>query len=550
MVDGLAIDVESEVPDELQLARKRTELKRLLEEKKRRQAVSLAEFIRQAWPIIEPATELLWNWHIDVICDDLEVISDALDKKNPAPLEPIRETVNMPPRYMKSNIITVMWPVWEWGPRGLPWSRFLFGSYAEKLSTKHSVDRRTIIESRWYQERWGHVFRLSSDQNVKTEFTNNHRGLMLATSINGGKLGRGGHRVVIDDPHDPEKVLSDDIRATDVRRFKQGYSTRLDDKRRGAIVVVMQRLHENDLSAHTEGLGYRKLMLDNPCQEDTVIETRKGRRIERKVGELLWPEREGEQQIAQARKELGPYGFAGQYLQRPSPIGGVIFQRHHWKFYKELPATVDGKAQSIDCAFKGTDESDFVACMVGSFKGANTYIEELIVERLTFNGTKEMIRSQRAKHPDATHIYVEDKANGPAVIDDLKDSIPGLIAVNPEGGKLARAHKASGDVEAGNVWLPVYLDDQGNVIPGREWVFDFIDHAAKFPKIANDDDIDAFTQLIVARRNSAFAILDFMRQEAERHAGRAEPQPDPAPATAPVVEPTPVTVVAAKLLFG
>jgi predicted phage terminase large subunit-like protein len=491
-------------------------LKRLLEEKQRRVcSVSLATFIKEAWHVIEPETELLWNYHLDCICDDLEYISRALIGETPPEL-PIRDVYNVPPRYMKSIAISIMWPVWEWGPFGVPWSRWLFGSYDMGLATDHSVARRTIIESEWYQRRWGHLFTLSTDQNVKTQFANNRRGVMRATSVGGGKIGRGGHRVVLDDPHDPEKILSDDTRERDVRVFRQGFTTRLDDKRRGAIVIVMQRLHEQDISATAESLGYRVVAFDNPCQEDTTITTRAGRVIERKAGEILWPAREDREQVESMRRVLGPFGFAGQYLQRPSPAGGVIFQREWWKFYRVRPAKFDAVAISIDCAFKGTEDSDFVGTVVAGFNGAQTFILEIQKERLTFTGTKSLVETLRARHPGASRIYVEDKANGPAIIDDLKNKIAGLVPVEPQGGKIARAWSASGDVEAGNVLLPEYLDDTGTVLVGREWVAEFIDVTAKFPKVANDDDVDAFTQLIIARRGAFAAILDFMRAEAER----------------------------------
>lgn len=495
-------------------------LRRLYDEKLRRLAEqSLAEFVRQAWPVIEPSTPLVWNDHLDIICDNLEAASDAIDPKLPAPADALRDVTNVPPRYMKSSIITIMWPVWEWGPRGLPHTRWLFGSFNASLATFHSVARRNIIESQWYQDRWSHVFSLSTDQNVKTEFSNNHRGVMLAAGMHGSRLGRGGARIIIDDPHDPEDALSDDVRERDVRRFKQSYSTRLDDKKRGYIGVVMQRLHEKDLAAHCIDLGYRHTKFANPAPPEGLrIVSRKGRVFERAAGELLWPAREDATAVAEARVTLGPYGFAGQYGQEPSPIGGVIFQRDWWKFYREIPAQRDGEAISLDCAFKGKEDSDFVGSAVGAFAGAMTYIEAVDKERLTYPGTKELVRGLRGRFPNASHIYVEDAANGPAIIDDMRSQISGLIAVPPQGGKIARAHSASGAVEAGNVLLPEYLDAQGVVIAGREWVPEFIDRMAKFPRIANDDDVDAFTQLIIARRMSTHAILDFMRSEAEKHA--------------------------------
>jgi len=529
----------------------REELARLLEEKARRAAeASLAEYVRQAWHVLEPVTELLWTPHLDYICDDLEVVSDAIDPTRPAPAEALRDVYNMPPRYMKSSIITVMWPTWEWGPRRLPWTRWLFGSFNASLATFHSICRRTLIESAWYQDRWGHVFTLASDQNVKTEFMNDQRGIMLSTGLHGSRLGRGGARIVIDDAHDPETVLSDDVREADIRRIKQSFLTRQDDRRRGCIIGVGQRLHESDAPAHLLALGYRLSKFENPCAETRTMVSRKGRRYDRVEGELLWPEREGPTEIAEQRRTLGPYGFSAQYGQSPAPVGGVIFQRDWWKFYRQLPGSKDGKAAALDCAFKATADSDYVGSAVGQFTGANTYVLEIGRERLTYPGTKELVRGIRGRHPDASHIYVEDAANGPAVIQDMKDQIAGLIAVPTAGGKIARAHAASGDVEAGNVYLPEYLDDQGVVIPGREWVAEFIDRMAKFPKIANDDDVDAFTHLIVARRNSVSAILEVLRQEAEK-LREVEAQKEAALTVAPAVEtPSPPTTVGILHVFG
>jgi predicted phage terminase large subunit-like protein len=550
-------------------------LRRLLDEKARRACnTSLALFTMQAWHIIEPNTnvnaetgiaEPLWNDHLDVICDDLEAISRDLVSPTP-PATPPHEVFNVPPRYMKSIVISIMWPVWEWGPFACPWSRWIFGSHDAKLATDHSVARRTIIESEWYQRRWGHLFELSTDQNVKTQFSNTRRGTMFSTSVSGAKIGRGGDRIVLDDPHDPEKILSDDIRERDVRIIRQGFSTRLNDKKRGAIVCVMQRLHEQDATSYFITLGYRRVSFPNPAPDEGVrVESRAGRVVERKAGELLWPAREDATAVATMRRTLGEYAFAGQYLQTPSPIGGVIFKRDDWRFYSQLPASYDAKAISIDCSFKAEDDSDFVASLVGIFVGGNTYLVELTKERMTFSGTCEHVKTLRARHPDASHVYIEDKANGTAVIDSMKTKIAGLIAVNPEGGKIARAWGASGDVESHNVYLPEYLDEHGTVIPGREWVADFIENASKFPKVAHDDDVDAFTQLIIARRKGFAAILEVLKQQAAQHLAAVETAIADADAAkreqraervegATAIESTPaaptMTVEAAMTIFG
>ena len=142
---------------------------------------SLPEFVRAAWPVLEPGTPYLSNWHIDAVSEYLEAVTAG---------QITRLLVNMPPRYGKSILITILWPVWEWIRR--PETRWLFASYSGSLSVKHSVDRRTVIRSDWYQERWGDRYRLADDQNAKAEFSNDRRGVMVATSIGGTATGKGG----------------------------------------------------------------------------------------------------------------------------------------------------------------------------------------------------------------------------------------------------------------------------------------------------------------------------------------------------------------------
>src|SRR5262249_45031468 len=158
-----------------------------------------------------------------------------------------RLLVNMPPRYMKSLLISVLWPTWEW--IRCPSRRWIFASYSESLALKHSLDRRTVLQSPWYQSRWGTGVVLAPDQNEKGEFQNTARGHMIATSLGATILGRGGDRIVVDDPHNPTQIESDAQREAAMNAYRYALSTRLDNKKDGAIVVVMQRLHERDLSA-------------------------------------------------------------------------------------------------------------------------------------------------------------------------------------------------------------------------------------------------------------------------------------------------------------
>ena len=220
------------------------------EQLKRAAERSFRAFVRQAWAILEPSTPFLATWHIDLICEFLESVT-AGDIR--------RLVINVPPRYGKTLLVTILWPVWEWLRH--PGNRYLFASYSEALAIQQSRDRRQVIQSPWYQDHWGHRVRLLADENERTAYRNTQRGLMVATSIGGTVTGRGGNRLIVDDPHTPLGVESDALRQRAIDFFHETLVTRLDDKRNGAIIVVKQRLHPHDLTASCLDLGYTHLCL-------------------------------------------------------------------------------------------------------------------------------------------------------------------------------------------------------------------------------------------------------------------------------------------------
>ena len=309
----------------------KTELRRQLQRQdallKKRAEQSLRSFIEQAWHVLEPQTPFVPNWHIDLIVEYLEAVTAGEIK---------RLLINVPPRSMKSLLVSVFWPAWEWLRR--PGGRWIFTSYSDGLSSKHSLDRRTLIQSPWYQSRWGSRIQLASDQNVKGEFQNTQRGVMLATSIGGSVTGKGGNRIVVDDPHNPIQAESDVQREHAVTYFGNTLSTRLDDKKADAIVVVMQRLHHRDLAATCIDLGYTHINLPAEAEAPTtLVMPRSGRIVTRAVGDLLWPEREGRAELDMQKILLGSADYAGQYQQRPAPADGLFFLRPWWRYFKKAP---------------------------------------------------------------------------------------------------------------------------------------------------------------------------------------------------------------------
>lgn len=200
---------------------------------------SLHEFIKQAWHVLEPATEYVDGWHIQAMCDHLEAVTNGH----------IRNLIiNVPPRHMKSLTVSVFWPMWVWTRQ--PATRWLFCSYAQKLSTRDSLKRRRLLQSPWYRQNWGHVFRLTSDQNEKSRFENNHAGYCLATSVDGSNTGEGADIIVCDDPHNVRDRESEIMRENVITWWSEVMSTRLNNPKTGRRVLIMQRLHEGDLCGH------------------------------------------------------------------------------------------------------------------------------------------------------------------------------------------------------------------------------------------------------------------------------------------------------------
>ena len=447
---------------------------------------SLRQYVEQAWPILEPQQTFVPNWHIDLICEQLEAVTAG---------EITRLLVNVPPRYMKSLLISVLWPTWEWIRR--PSGRWIFTSYHESLAAKHSLDRRTVLQAPWYRARWQDQVRLATDQNVKAEFQNTARGVMVATSIGGAVTGKGGDRIVVDDPHNPTQVESDVQREAARTFFSRTLSTRLDDKRHGAIVVVMQRLHEHDLAALCLDFEFTHVRLPAEAEARTVISfPRSHRTVTRDEGDILWPAREGREELARQRRLLGSAAYAGQYQQRPAPAGGAIFERRWWRLYDDPPPRLDDYTQSWDMAFKGGPTNDYVVGLMAGRKGADIYLIDRVKGQWDFTRSCREVLAFRRRYPLTRATLIEDAANGPAIVNTLQSQMTGVIAVKPEGGKLARAQAVTPVVEAGNVYLP-NPRPHGRLIPERAWVEDFLYQCTTFPTGAHDDDVDAFTQLVV-----------------------------------------------------
>lgn len=325
-------------------------------------------------------------------------------------------------------------------------------------------------------------------------------GVMVSTSTGGSITGKGGNRLVIDDPHNPTQAESDAQREQAIDFYRHTLSTRLDDPKRGATVLVMQRLHTRDLAAYCLEQGFTHLCLPALAPaRTTIVFPRSQRSIVREHDDPLWAERQGPAELDHQRRIQGNYGFAGQYQQEPVPRTGGMFEYSWWK-YSNPPPVFDEVVQSWDLNFKAGEGHDFVVGLVAGRKGAYVYLLDRIKGRLSFVETCRAIKQMTAKYPETRRILIEDAANGPAVVDALHAEIPGILAVTPEGGKLSRAAAAQPLVEAGQVFLPHPRFPDGRLRPEFAWVEDFVDTCCAFPKGEHDDDVDALSQLLVYAR--------------------------------------------------
>jgi predicted phage terminase large subunit-like protein len=466
---------------------------------------SFHHFFRHfAWPALLPNVVFVDNWHIHAICEHLEAVKRREIRKL---------VINMPFRQLKSTLVSQAFMAWDWIDD--PSTQYLTASYAKDLATRDAVASRTIVESPRYRQAFGDAFRMASDQNVKTRYENDKGGGRVTTSTDASATGFGGNVRIVDDPVNPRHADSPAHVQAGVEWWKGVISTRANDPMRDVIMLVQQRLNENDTTGHVlkNERGWEHLVLPMRYEpkfaaKPTSIGWKDPRTVE---GELMMPARLDDATVVDIEKAIGSYHTNAQLQQRPEPRGGIIFQRSHYRFWKALPE-LDEVVISVDCTFKALQTSDFVAIQAWGNRGANKYLLKRVKERMTFAGTCDAVRSMHALFEnECIAVLIEDKANGSAVIETLTGSVPGVIAVNPDGGKAARAYAMQPEHEAGNIWLP---DPEVDAT-----IETFVSASSSFTGAegGDDDEVDAMTQYVNWRRvrDKSNGLSDLLRAQAE-----------------------------------
>lgn len=436
----------------------------------------LRHFVRQAWHTVEPATEYQHNWHIDALCDHLEA---ALDGR-------IRNLlITIPPRTMKTLIVSVFFPAWAWIHK--PELRFLYASYAQRVSEEHSVSCRTVIASPWYQERWGHIVQLKDDDNGKQRFGNTQRGYRLATSVGGAVTAYGADILVADDPHNVQQAESAAVREAAVRWWNQSMATRLNNPKTGVRIVVMQRVHEDDVAGSVLARGtYTHLNIPMEYEGDSAPTPIGWKDPRTEPGELLWPERFNEQKIAEFKLDLGSYAYAAQFQQRPAPAEGGIIKRHWFGYYEARHPSATQVVQSWDTAFKTGADHDYSVCTTWAYGPTGVYLMDVYRERLEFPDLVRAVTSQYLRHRPAA-VLIEDKASGQSLIQQVrrKTSVP-TIGVPVVRDKVQRVNEVAPRIESGRVLLPV----------AATWLDETLHELTAFPMAAHDDIVDSVSQAL------------------------------------------------------
>lgn len=496
---------------------------------RRAASASLYEFVKQSWHVLEPGVNFVPSWHIEAICEHLEAVTAG---------EILRLLVNIPPRHSKSTIISVAWPCWELITA--PHQRYLCASYSSSLSIRDNLAARRLIQSPWYQERWGHLYQLAGDQNAKQRFETTKNGYRIATSVGGTATGEGGSRLILDDPHSAKDAQSDAIRESTVDWFNQVWSSRLNDPKRDAMVTVMQRLHERDVSG---------VILDQGGWQHVCIPAEWDGKVRRTIlgpydprtvkGELICPDRFGEAEITSLKNNLGAYGTAGQLQQDPSPAEGGILKTdcfELWPSDKGLPP-FEFILQSYDCAFTERTTGDPTACSVWAMfthEGRrNAMLIDAWDEHLSYpelrtraikdwgteyGGMTKDSPYSRAKRPD--RVLVEAKASGQSLIQDLRLARVPVAGYNPgKADKVSRAHQAAPTLELGLLWVPESGKNKGQPV---SWAATFLRQLAKFPVAEHDDYVDTFTQAVIFLRDSGWFELPVAKDRDEPRLARKE----------------------------
>lgn len=449
----------------------------------------LPSFVRKVFRELSPGTAFDYNWHIDALLHQLELTRTGDTK---------RLIINVPPRSLKSICVSVALPAFILGHD--PSARIICVSYAQPLAAKLSRDFRKVIGSTWYQRIFPHTV-VSKDTEDAIETTRG--GGRLATSIGGAATGFGGGFLIIDDPMKPEEAWSATTRDRVNRYYRETLTTRLDSKLHGVIIIVMQRLHDEDLAGHElreRPDKWTHLNLPAVNSTDRVIQLGGGRTHLWRAGELLHPAREPQSVLDDLRADLGSLAFEAQWLQSPTPDGGHMVKKEHIHLYtRGLNLSMGQIVQSWDTALKGDPSSDYSVCTTWFRRGAEHFLIDVYRKQVTFPQLLTAAQELYQKHrPEA--VLIEDTGSGMSLIQQLRATtgVP-AVGIKPKHDKVTRLSTVLPMFEARQVRLP----------EEETWMPALLQELHAFPLGKHDDQVDSITQYLIWARDRSFGIFDY-----------------------------------------
>lgn len=437
----------------------------------------LQSFIHRSFLHLNPGTPFAMNWHIGAIADHLQQVERG---------GILRLVISLPPRSLKSHCVSVAFPAWALGRN--PSRKIIGVSYAGELSGQHARQNREIMDSAWFRRAFpGTVL---GGKSTEDYFETTRGGSRRAVSTGGALTGMGGNILIIDDPLKSIDALSEARRSEVNSWFSNTLLSRLDDKRTGAIILVMQRQHVDDLTGHLlrdRDHGWTHLCIPAIAERREYYLLPRSEFV-REPGELLHPEREPRERLEEARRAMTPHDFAAQYQQDPLPLTGNLVQWDWMRFFS-APFRIEPNdviTQSWDTASKDGEINDYSACLTFVQRGNEHYLLDIFRERMNYPRLKEMVVALRERW-GAHRVLIEDAGTGTALIQELRDEarLP-VIPVIPRGDKQTRLYRHSAAIAAGALLLP----------EGATWLEEFQRELLAFPHGRHDDQIDALSQYL------------------------------------------------------
>ncbi len=437
-----------------------------------------AAFTRRCFQTVVPGQTYLSNWHIDAIVHHLELCRRKRIR---------RLIITLPPRNMKSICASVAFPAYVLGHK--PDSRIICASYSQDLADKHARDCRAVVGSDWYRRVFPQT-KIDHRKNADNEFATTAGGFRLATSVGGTLTGRGGNLIIVDDPMKPNEAMSEARREAVKQWYDNTLVSRLDNKIDDVIIVIMQRLHVDDLVGHLLETGDEWTVLNLPAiaevPQDVVIGD--GLIHHRNIGDLLHPEREDRKVLDEIKSQMGSLLFSAQYQQAPVPPGGALIKWPWFQTYTVLPEQRGGRriVQSWDTASKASSNNDYSVCTTWLIDRKDYYLLDVLRGRFEYPDLRRRILAH-AEAFGATTVLIEDAGSGTPLIQDLRSERRlRPIAIRPEGDKIVRMEAQSALIEAGHVFVP----------ESAPWLGDFQSEMMAFPNGRHDDQIDSVSQFL------------------------------------------------------